>query len=59
MLPAVGIEVLLLLLALWVPAGLTVGLTQLASRLVLVPPLWAAGLYLLFDTLTQFVPAAL
>jgi len=26
--------------------------------LVLVP-LWAAGLYLLFDTLTQFLPAAL
>jgi sortase A len=58
LLPAVGVEVcLLLLLALsyrrigsWFAAG--------GQWLILVP-LWAAGLYLLFGTLTDFLPAAL
>ena len=58
LLPAVGVEVcLLLLLALsyrrigsWFAAG---------GQWLILAPLWAAGLYLLFGTLTDFLPAAL
>jgi hypothetical protein len=58
LLPTVGVEVcLLLLLALsyrrigsWFATG--------GQWLILVP-LWAAALYLLFGTLTDFLPAAL
>jgi sortase A len=58
LLPAVGVEVcLLLLLALsnrrfgtWFGA---------ISKWIILVPLWAAGLYLLFGTLTDFLPAAL
>ena len=56
--PAVGVEVcLLLLLALsYRRFGTWFGATE--KWLILVP-LWAAGLYLLFGTLTNFLPAAL
>jgi sortase A len=58
LLPAVGIEIcLLILLALsfrrfgtWFPG---------ISKWFVLVPLWAAGLYLLFSTLTGFFPAAL
>jgi LPXTG-site transpeptidase (sortase) family protein len=58
LLPAVGLEVcLLLLLALaYRRFGTWFGGTE--KWLILVP-LWAAGLYLLFGTLTHFLPAAL
>ncbi len=58
LLPAVGLEVcLLLLLALsYRRFGAWFGATE--KWLILVP-LWAAGLYLLFGTLTHFLPAAL
>jgi hypothetical protein len=56
--PAIGVEIcLLLLLALsnrrfgtWFGA---------ISKWIILVPLWAAGLYLLFGTLTDFLPAAL
>jgi sortase A len=58
LLPAVGIEVCLLLLL-----GLSYrrfdnwfGKT---SRWIVLVPLWVAGLYLLFDSLTKFLPASL
>ena len=58
LLPAVGVEIcLLLLLALsyrrfdtWFPPS---------GKWFILVPLWAAGLYLLFGTLTDFLPAAL
>ena len=58
LLPAVGVVVsLLLLLALsYRRFGTWFGET---SKWVILVPLWAAGLYLLFDALTHFLPAAL
>jgi sortase A len=58
LLPAVGIVVcLLLLLALsYRRFGSWFGET---SKWLILVPLWAAGLYLLFTTLTEFLPAAL
>jgi sortase A len=58
LLPAVGIEVCLLLL---------LGLSYRrfndwfghTSRWIVLLPLWVAGLYLLFDSLTKFLPASL
>lgn len=58
LLPAVGIEVCLLLL---------LGLSYRrfydwfghTSRWIVLVPLWVAGLYLLFDSLTKFLPASL
>jgi sortase A len=58
LLPAVGVEVcLLLLLALsWRQFGIWF---EPIGKWVILVPLWAAGLYLLFTTLTGFLPAAL
>jgi sortase A len=58
LLPAVGVEVCLLLL---------LGLSYRrfndwfghTSRWIVLVPLWVAGLYLLFDSLTKFLPASL
>ena len=58
LLPVVGIEVcLLLLLALSYRRFDT--WFELTGKWLVLLPLWAAGLYLLFDTLTKFLPAAL
>ncbi|HEX4433254.1 MAG TPA: sortase [Acidimicrobiales bacterium] len=58
LLPTVGVEACLLLL---------LGLSyrrfgywfEKTSKWIVLVPLWAAGLYLLFDTLTKFLPASL
>ena len=58
LLPAVGVEVSLLVL-------LALSFRRICSwfagigRWIVLVPLWAAGLYLLFTTLTNFFPAAL
>ena len=58
LLPAVGVEVCLLLLL-----GLSyrrfVFWFGTTGKWIILVPLWAAGLYLLFDTLTTFLPATL
>lgn len=58
LLPAVGVEIcLLLLLGLsYRRFGFWFGRT---GKWVILVPLWAAGLYLLFDSLTTFLPATL
>jgi sortase A len=57
LLPAIGVEIcLLLLLAL---SNRRFGTWFGASKWIILVPLWAAGLYLLFGTLTDFLPAAL
>ena len=58
LLPAVGIEVCLLLLLALSYRRFDTWFEATGKWLILVP-LWAAGLYLLFDTLTKFLPAAL
>ena len=57
LLPLVGIAVCLLLLLALSYRRIAVWFDGVGRWLVLVP-LWAAGLYLLFDTLTKFLPAA-
>ena len=58
LLPAVGFEVCLLLLL-----GLSYRRIEFwfgtPSKWIILVPLWAAGLYLLFDSLTTFLPATL
>ena len=58
LLPVVGIVVCLLLLLALSYRRFGLWFEATAKWLILVP-LWAAGLYLLFSTLTQFLPAAL
>jgi sortase A len=58
LLPAVGVEVSVLLLLALSFRRFGVWFAGRAKWFVLVP-LWAAGLYLLFSTLTSFFPAAL
>ena len=58
LLPAVGVEVCLLLLLALSYRRFDTWFEATGKWLILVP-LWAAGLYLLFDTLTKFLPAAL
>ncbi len=58
LLPVVGIEVCLLLLLALSYHRFEVWFDTTGRWLILVP-LWAAGLYLLFTTLTDFLPAAL
>jgi sortase A len=58
LLPAVGVEVCLLLLLALSYRRFDIWFEPTGKWLILVP-LWAAGLYLLFDTLTKFLPAAL
>lgn len=57
LLPVVGIEVCLLVLL-----GMTYRRFDFwfgrVGRWIILVPLWAAGLYLLFDTLTKFLPAS-
>jgi sortase A len=57
LLPAVGIEICLLLLLALSYRRFGGWFAAIGKWFVLVP-LWAAGLYLLFDTLTRFLPAA-
>ena len=57
LLPLVGIEVCLLLLLGLSYRRIGSWFGRFGKWLVLVP-LWAAGLYLLFGTLTSFLPAA-
>ena len=56
-LPAIGVEVCLLLLLALSYSRFGFWFKGFAKWLVLVP-LWAAGLYLLFGTLTSFLPAS-
>jgi sortase A len=58
LLPAVGVEVCLLLLLALSYRRFGLWFDGIGRWLILVP-LWAAGLYLLFGTLTSFLPAAL
>ncbi len=58
LLPAVGLEVCLLLLLALSYRRFAAWFGSTEKWLILVP-LWAAGLYLLFGTLTHFLPAAL
>ncbi len=58
LLPAVGVEVSLLLLLALSYRRFGIWFAGIGKWFVLVP-LWAAGLYLLFTTLTSFFPAAL
>jgi sortase A len=58
LLPAVGVEVCLLLLLALSYRRFGIWFEAIGKWLILVP-LWAAGLYLLFTTLTGFLPAAL
>ena len=58
LLPAVGVEVCLLLLLALSYRRFGIWFEATGKWLILVP-LWAAGLYLLFGTLTDFLPAAL
>jgi hypothetical protein len=58
LLPAVGVEVCLLLLLALSYRRFGLWFEATGKWLILVP-LWAAGLYLLFGTLTDFLPAAL
>ena len=58
LLPVVGIEVCLLLLLALSYRRFEIWFDPTGRWLILVP-LWAAGLYLLFTTLTDFLPAAL
>jgi sortase A len=58
LLPAVGVEVCLLLLLALSYRRFDLWFEATGKWLILVP-LWAAGLYLLFGTLTSFLPAAL
>jgi sortase A len=58
LLPAVGVEVCLLLLLALSNRRFGLWFDPLGKWLILVP-LWVAGLYLLFSTLTGFLPAAL
>jgi sortase A len=58
LLPTVGVEVCLLLLLALTYRRIGTWFGTSGKWLVLVP-LWAAGLYLLFGTLTDFLPAAL
>jgi hypothetical protein len=57
LLPAVGVEVCLLLLLALSYGRFGIWFSGFGKWFVLVP-LWAAGLYLLFTTLTNFLPAA-
>ena len=58
LLPAVGIEVCLLLLLALSNRRFGTWFVGISKWIILVP-LWAAGLYLLFGTLTDFLPTAL
>jgi len=58
LLPAVGVEVCLLLLLGLSYRRFGAWFEAIGKWFILVP-LWAAGLYLLFSTLTDFLPAAL
>jgi sortase A len=58
LLPAVGVEVSLLLLLALSYRRFGIWFVGIGKWFILVP-LWAAGLYLLFTTLTAFLPAAL
>jgi sortase A len=57
LLPGLGVVVCLLLLLALSRRQFSIWFKGFAMWLVLVP-LWAAGLYLLFDTLTRFLPAS-
>ncbi len=57
LLPLVGIEVCLLVLLGMSYRRFDFWFGRLGQWMILVP-LWAAGLYLLFDTLTKFLPAS-
>jgi LPXTG-site transpeptidase (sortase) family protein len=57
LLPLVGIEVCLLVLLGMTYRRFDFWFGRVGQWLILVP-LWAAGLYLLFDTLTKFLPAS-
>jgi sortase A len=57
LLPAVGVEVCLLLLLALSYRRFDIWFEPIGKWFILVP-LWAAGLYLLFTTLTGFLPAA-
>jgi len=58
LLPALGVELCLLLLLALSNRQFGLWFEAIGKWLILVP-LWAAGLYLLFTTLTGFLPAAL
>jgi sortase A len=58
LLPVVGIEVCLLVLLGMSYRRFDFWFGRLGQWIILVP-LWAAGLYLLFDTLTKFLPASI
>ena len=58
LLPAVGVEVCLLLLLALSYRRFGAWFEAVGKWLILVP-LWAAGLYLLFNTLTNFLPSSL
>jgi sortase A len=58
LLPAVGIEICLLLL-LALSYRLFDGWFGSRSKWLILVPLWAAGLYLLFGTLTTFLPSSI
>ncbi len=58
LLPAVGVEMCLLLLLALSYRRFDIWFEATGKWFVLVP-LWAAGLYLLFGTLTEFLPSAL
>jgi LPXTG-site transpeptidase (sortase) family protein len=58
LLPTVGVEVCLLLLLALSYRRFDTWFERTGKWLILLP-LWAAGLYLLFGTLTKFLPAAL
>jgi sortase A len=58
LLPVVGVEISLLLLLALSYRRFGIWFAGIGKWFVLVP-LWAAGLYLLFSTLTSFLPAAL
>ena len=57
LLPVVGIEVCLLVLLGMTYRRFDFWFGRVGQWIILVP-LWAAGLYLLFDTLTKFLPAS-
>jgi hypothetical protein len=57
LLPGLGVVICLLLLLALSHLRLRIWFSGFAGWLILVP-LWAAGLYLLFDTLTRFLPAS-
>jgi hypothetical protein len=58
LLPAIGLEICLLLL-LALSYRLCDGWFSSRRKWVILVPLWAAGLYLLFGTLTMFLPSSI